>query len=164
MPSFESFCDELNKSPWMGAICEVGIGLPFQAAYVHHPGASSTILFTQCRYSKAFQTNDIGRSVSHEMASRYAWDNYRKCLENERVQNENLFSLAVSAAHKVTGERGQSHGWTSVVALEKSTGFPTAYSFHWRVSKEYDIGTAGQILAVYTAWFRQKIRLKKWGS
>ena len=164
MAAFELFCDKLNESPWMGAVCEVGIGLPFQSAYVNHPGASRTILFTHGPYNKAFQPNDIGRSVSHEMAARYAWDNYWKCLKNERVQNNYLFSVAVSAAHKVTGERGQSHGWVSVVACEEDDSEPKAYSFHWRVDKSLDRQSAGEVVAENIAWFLQKILLNKWDN
>jgi nicotinic acid mononucleotide adenylyltransferase len=161
---FYSLCNRLNESPWMGAICEVGIGLPFQSMYANNPGASRTILFSHSPYSKAFQPNDVRRSVSHEMASRYAWDNYRLCFENDRIQNDHIFSVATSAAHKITGERGQSHGWTSVVACEKGGSEPKAYSFHWRVDKSYRREDAGRIMAKYVAWFLDKILLNRWDT
>ena len=116
---FEEFANNLNKSDWMGSICEVGIGLPFQYLFTLIPGASKTLLFAECPYSKSFQPNDVPRSVSHEMASRYAWRNLHRCIENDGVQNENLFSIAVSAAHKFGRDSGQSHGWTSVVTRKK---------------------------------------------
>jgi hypothetical protein len=162
--NFKEFCNDLNASPWMGAICEVGIGLPFQFMFTNQPGASKTILFAHCPYSKAFQPNDVPRSVSHEMAARYSWDNYWKCLENDDVQSEHLFSVAVSAAHKMTGERGQSHGWVSVVAGLKGNRKPNAYSFHWRLNKDYDRRNGGEVVAKHIAWFLQKILLNKWDS
>ena len=160
---FEKFCDRLNESPWMGAVCEVGIGIPFQSAYMNHPGASRTILFTHSPYSKAFQPAGIRRSVSLEMSAKYAWDNYRECLYNDSTQNDYLFSLAVSAAHKVTGQRGQSHGWVTVVA-GKGKGVPQEYSFHWRIHKSYQRAEAGAILSDYIAWFLEMILLGTWST
>jgi len=162
--NFTEFCDDLNESPWMGAVCEVGIGLPFQSMFVEHPGASKTILFTHSPYSKAFQPNDVPRSVGHEMAARYSWDNYWKCKENNQVQSDYLFSLAVSASHKMTGERGLSHGWVSVVVGERGDREPKAYSFHWRNQKDLNRKEAGEVLAHHIGWFLHKILFNKWDN
>lgn len=178
--SLKEFCRELNSSPWMGSVCEVGIGLPFQAQFVNEPGASRTILFTHCPYSKAFQPNDIRRSVSHEMAVRYAWTDFDKLCYNEGTQDDHLFSIATSAAHKTMGERGESHGWTSVVARASSKAEAKSYSIHWRLKKswmkrkyikhefvgheELPVGRAygGAHVASLIRWFLNKVLLNKW--
>ena len=86
-----SWYDKVNDSPWMGSICEVGIGVPFQASFLEVPGASKTILFTHCPYHKELQNLEFknSRSVSYETASLYAWDDIYK------ITNVNSGALAL---------------------------------------------------------------------
>jgi nicotinic acid mononucleotide adenylyltransferase len=154
-----NFFEELNESPWMGSICEVGVGLPFQNALVSVPGASKTVLFTRCPYSKAFQPSDVPRSVTHEMAARYASNDLEKIIANDGVQDDHIFSIAVTAAHAGASNRGMSHGWFTVVTRADPTEQPKSYSFHFRMSKDLDRVAAGLALNQNIIWFLKKILL-----
>jgi hypothetical protein len=154
--------ERVNESPWMGSICEVGVGLPFQNAFVSIPGASSTVLFTHCPYSKAFQPSDVPRSVTHEMAARYAWTDIEKIYANKDVQDESIFALAVTAAHKTEGQRGMSHGWVTLACKRDERDVARGYSFHFRLSKKLDRIEAGEFLNKNIQWFISKVLLNEW--
>lgn len=158
---FETFCQELNASPWMGSICEIGVGLPFQSAYLNIPGASKTILFTHSPYNKAFQNID-GRSVSKDATAKLAGDDLLKSFE--ALPNTNsLFAVAASGAHKLPNEAGQSHGWVSVL-FRKEGGKVQASHFHWTAQKgkTFSRESLGENLVFCIAWFLNKILLNKY--
>jgi len=127
------FAVELNASPWMGSVYEAGFGIPFQYNYLNIPGASRTILLTECRYNKAFQPvlpNGRGgfqRSVSHQMVEAisnekldYLFDTIEDDIFSDHAGGSGLkempplFSLTVSGAQSGSSSRGASHGWVNL--------------------------------------------------
>src|SRR5690606_13769007 len=99
------------ESPWKGMISEVGFGIPFAYNFLGLPGASSTILYANSPYSRAFQT-DVKRSVSKEAVAAMVDKLQDSCPESERTGP--MFYLAISGAHKPYGDRGDSHGWMAL--------------------------------------------------
>ncbi len=166
--------DKLNKSPWMGTICEVGIGIPFQNAFLSRRGASKTILFSHCPYNKIFQPLSGYRSVSEEMSRRHAFNDMDKILGgtgrnevlNDKAPSKQLFSLSVTASHKEKGERGSNHGWVTLVT--KKNKELKAYQFHFRLTEYVDRILAGDLLSENIVWFLNKILFEgdnlSWGD
>jgi nicotinic acid mononucleotide adenylyltransferase len=161
--NFKSF----NDSPWMGSICEVGIGITFQHKFLSEPGASKTILFTHCPYNKAFQPSGISgviRSVSEKMSRKYAWLDFEKIVNSHDVQDDYIFSLAITGSHKTAEESGETHGWVTVVMRKKSADEPGIYSFHFRISSSQDRDLAAAMVAHQIHWFLRKVLLNEWNS
>jgi hypothetical protein len=159
---------KVNESPWMGSICEVGIGVPFQAAFLEVPGASQTILFTHCPYHKELQGLEFSRSVSYETASLYAWDDMHRIMRaSGNVPREHVFSLAVTASHKMSDERGMSHGWVVLLVKKEDTDPLSSqpeietdeYAFHFRLPKYLNRKEGGRILVENIKWFMNKVLL-----
>jgi nicotinic acid mononucleotide adenylyltransferase len=147
---FEDFCKALNESKWRGWIHEVGFGLPLQASYLDVPGASATIISTGCLYDKSVQGLGSIRSVSREGATRFAAGFMEGQLGKLPESYEDLFSIAVSGAHKTAEKRGDSHAWISLITV--STGFELdgeEWNVHVTFDKDEfeDRKVAGQVLA-----------------
>ena len=163
---FETFCKDLNESPWRGSICEIGVGVPFQSAYLNIPGASKTILFTHSPYNKAFQSTGF-RSVSVDATNKLAWEDHLNSHSTFREANlpkDYLFAIAASGAHKSVDEKGQSHGWVTVAYRETEDGGLKASHFHWTAQKEKNLSreNLGENLAYCIAWFLNKVLLNKY--
>ncbi len=167
--TFEDFCKELNNSPWMGTICEVGIGVPFQSAYLNHPGASKTILFAHSPYNQMFQDVGSYRSVSREAVHIMASNDYEKCLNNKNFIQH--FHLASSGVHKSLNEKGETHGWVGITIKEQNCSesklfsMPDCLYFHWNC-KKVDISRQelGLYLNEYIVWFLRKVLLSHWDN
>lgn len=171
---FNDFCQQLNESPWMGTICEVGVGVPFQAAYLNQAGASKTILYTRSPYHKSFQTKATARAVSYENAVSLAWQDFVQIIGEKSVPSHSIFSIASTGSHKTKDESGQTHGWISVVLAgdKVGVGFKT-YAFHWEAIKECVAGdykyslsreALGDYLKVCLTWLLEKVLLNHWNT
>lgn len=174
MSGFKDFCQELNESSWMGSVCEVGLGVPFQSMFLANPGASKTIMFSHSPYSKTFQPAGV-RSVSADMVRKLAKaDFFREPYALVDFPGTKRFALAVSASHKNEGERGETHGWICICT--NGVAFPSHenlryYLLHFRMNKTYVVGKdtravsrtfAGALYAYLIRWFASKILLNKW--
>jgi nicotinic acid mononucleotide adenylyltransferase len=162
----QDFIFELNSSPWMGSIFEVGIGVPFQAEFLSKPGASKTIIRTGSNYSKLVQPSEIKRSVSRDMAHAMSQNEMRDLLLISQLPSAPLFSLAITGAHKSDSEVGETHGWISLTYCENRYRLGDTNSgssvLHFTVKKGVSRYEAGQTYSEIAAWFMQKILLNKW--
>lgn len=168
---FETFSQKLNDSPWMGSICEVGVGVPFQYRYLNLAGASKTILFAHSPYNQKFQVKSSGRSVSSQATCEMAWNDFSKISQTPGAPEKFLFSLAMSSSHKLQNEDGDSHGWVAVICQENKDAKIQEYAFHWKAIKGYRVGdldltlsrqATGIYLTKYISWFLRKVLLKEW--
>lgn len=103
---------EIHKSPWKGVISETGLGVPVQHMLTQVAGASSTIYIGTMPYDKMFQVS-AGRAVSQLMAIETARTNWSKLSEKVK-DTTNLFSLAITGAHKTADELGATHAWVAL--------------------------------------------------
>jgi nicotinic acid mononucleotide adenylyltransferase len=132
----DTFWNLLHASPWMGMVCETGLGMPFTDACTKIPGASGTLLYSESPYNKKMQP-DIGRpSVSREMAEHLAqrlWSKIESAFSNDILQ-ANRFALAVTGAYKRPDERGQTHGWVCL-KTGSSSGEIRTHTMHFTIPK-----------------------------
>lgn len=172
--SFAEFCQKLNESPWQGSICEVGVGVPFQAKYLNISGASKTILFAHTPYHRAFQIKDMARAVSENAAISLAWRDLNKV--RSEFKQDFIFALATSGSHKKPDEDGDTHGWISLVSVGANQETKTV-ALHWQANKSFQITYAGEsatyplsreavgeYLSVLMAWFLEKTLLNTWST
>lgn len=158
----------INESPWKGMISEVGFGVPFTYNFLGLPGASSTILYANSPYSRAFQA-DVVRSVSKEAVSAMVDKLQESCPESERTNP--MFYLAISGSHKPYGDSGDSHGWMALkTVIPRESGEEVATTLiHFRVaklirSKELDRFDAGSYVAATATWLCKAMLLGDYSS
>jgi nicotinic acid mononucleotide adenylyltransferase len=143
----KELCDELNASPWKGAISEAGIGLDFSYQFLSHPGASKTILDIHSPYG-SFEFD--GRKVSLEAAQALASKAFSKAARvghsrgTKEVDTSNLFGFAMTGAHY---EDKPTHAW----ACLKTKDFE-AY-IHYSMETIPDRETAGWVSSLVLSWF-----------
>lgn len=130
MTTKDDFWHRLNTSPWKIAICEMGLGVPFANAITRVPGASATLIYSECLYHKGMQP-DIGHSsVSREMATVIADRLKRQALSHGAAGSKNLVSICVTGSHKRVWERGETHGWVVAVTPDYAT-----HAMHFSIPK-----------------------------
>ena len=140
----KEFCEDLNSSPWKGAISEVGIGLQFSAGYLKYPGASKTILKVTCDYAGKSVVPGV-RAVSLENARREAKDNWILSLpDNGTDDSSHRFGLAITAAHY---EDRPSHGWV-YIATDKWDA-----CMHFSIDTSPNRGWVAERMSERVQWF-----------
>lgn len=155
---FQEFAERLNNSEWIGSIREVGMGLPFQAAFLGQPGASKTILYVHTLYHKAFQGLPEGtRSVSREgvefTANQDLVNSVSTLYSKAECVQAKLFALSISTAHKEGGDRGLSHGWINLSKMLYGESWDSpSLTVHFRVSKTLERQQAGDTYLGLAAW------------
>jgi len=142
------FLDEINASPWKGAISEAGIGLDFSYQFVSHPGATKTIIDINSPYgSFVFD----GRKVSREAAEELATSAFNFAATTEGTVH-NIFGFSMTGAHY---QDKDTHAW----ACLKTKKF-TAY-IHYSIPTNPDRKTVGAISTRVLTWFIEGCLLPK---
>jgi nicotinic acid mononucleotide adenylyltransferase len=151
----KDFADKLNASSWRGVISEVGVGMPFSAEFVSIPGASKTILHTDCPYVDIERPGDM-RAVSLENVKRVAHVNLakaRKIVSQTAYANvEHLFGLSISGAHYNDRD--------SHMFMYLATPKWDAY-MHFSIAANSDRVEVGRIAIDYIMWFLTGCLLSK---
>jgi nicotinic acid mononucleotide adenylyltransferase len=117
----ENKIKELHDSNAYGVLIETGCGLAVSNALLEVSGASNTIFFAECPYSKVFQDKKYGetkhRAVSKENIDRfisYYELDFKKAESKENLNADAKKLNFIYAASFQLGENGSTHGWIGI--------------------------------------------------